>query len=77
MKPEPTQLLYHLSSLNQEHFKLCSGLYMLEVIRQKVEGRGLQAFDKDDIMHELGRLQARLNSMHGKLSGIADTLKTL
>lgn len=77
MKPEPTPLLYHLSALNQEHFKLCSELYMLEVIRQKVEGRGLQAFDKDDIMDELGRLQARLNSMHGKLSGIADTLKTL
>lgn len=73
----PHQLLFYLSALNQEHFKLCSDLYMIEVVRQKIEKRGYQGFDKSDIMDELGRMQSRLNSMHGKLSDIADALKKL
>jgi hypothetical protein len=77
MSKEPNQLLYHLSALNQEHFKLCSDLYMLEVVRQKIENRGYQNFDKGDIMDELGKLQGRLNVLHGKLVNIADTLKAL
>lgn len=75
MNKEPNQLLYCLSSLNQEHFKLCNDLYMLEIVRQKIENRGYQAFDKSDIMAELGKLQSRLYDMHGKLVNIADTLK--
>lgn len=77
MSKEPQQLLYNLSALNQEHFKLCNDLYMLEVVRQKIENRGYQHFDKQDIMDELGKLQGRLNALHGKLVSIADTLKTL
>ena len=77
MSKEPNQLLYHLSALNQEHFKLCNDLYMLEVVRQKIENRGYQNFDKGDIMDELGKLQGRLNDLHGKLVNIADTLKEL
>jgi len=77
MSQVPTQLLYNLSALNQEHFKLCNDLYMLEVVRQKIENRGYQAFDKGDIMDELGKLQGRLNAMHGRLVNIADTLKML
>lgn len=77
MSKEPQQLLYNLSALNQEHFKLCNDLYMLEVVRQKIENRGYQNFDKGDIMDELGKLQGRLNTLHGKLVNIADTLKTL
>jgi regulator of replication initiation timing len=77
MEKEPTQLLYNLSALNQEHFKLCNDLYMLEVVRQKIENRGYQHFDRQDILDELGKLQGRLNTLHGKLVSIADTLKTL
>jgi hypothetical protein len=77
MSQEPKQLLYYLSALNQEHFKLCNDLYMLEVVRQKIENRGYQNFDKGDIMDELGKLQGRLNALHGKLVNIADTLKAL
>lgn len=77
MSKESIQLLYNLSALNQEHFKLCNDLYMLEVVRQKIENRGYQNFDKGDIMDELGKLQGRLNALHGKLVSIADTLKTL
>lgn len=77
MSKEPGKLLYNLSALAQEHFKLCNDLYMLEVVRQKIEGRGLQSFDKGDILDELGKVQSRLNAMHGKLVNIADTLKTL
>lgn len=77
MSKAPDQLLYNLSCLVQEHYKLCSDLYMLEVVRQKIEGRGLQVFDRDDIMGELGKVQSRLNAMHGKLVSIADTLKNL
>lgn len=77
MSKAPDKLLYNLSALSQEHYKLCNDLYMLEVVRQKIEGRGLQVFDKDDIMGELGKVQSRLNTMHGKLVNIADTLKAL
>lgn len=74
MSKEPNQLFYHLSALNQEYFKLCNDLYMLEVVRQKIENRGYQAFDKSDIMDELGKLQGKLKVLHGKLGDIADTL---
>lgn len=77
MNKESNKLLYHLSALAQEHYKLSSDLYMLEIVRQKIEGRGLQHFDKDDILGELGKVQGRLNTLHGKLVSIADTLKTL
>jgi hypothetical protein len=77
MSKEPNQLLFCLSALNQEHFKLCNDLYMLEVVRQKIENRGYQGFDKSDIMDELGKLQGRLNALHGRLLSIAETLKTM
>ena len=71
------KLLYELSALHQEHFKLCGELYLLEVCRQKIGQRGYQAFDKEDILGELGKVQGRLHALHGKLVNIADTLKTL
>jgi hypothetical protein len=77
MSKQPDQLLFYLSALAQEHYKLSNDLYMLEVVRQKIENRGYQAFDKSDIMDELGKLQGRLNAMHGRLVNIADTLKPL
>lgn len=77
MSKEPQQLLYNLSALAQEHYKLSNDLYMLELVRQKIENRGYQHFDKQDIMDELGKLQGRLNALHGKLVSIVDTLKTL
>lgn len=77
MSKETSQLLFNLSALNQEHFKLCNDLYMIEVIRQKIENRGYQNFDKSDIMDELGKLQGRLNALHGSLVNIADTLKVM
>jgi hypothetical protein len=77
MSTEPKQLLFYLSALNQEHFKLSNDLYMLEVVRQKIESRGYQNFDKDDIMSELGKLQGKLNAMHGRLLNIAEALKVM
>lgn len=77
MSKESNQLLFYLSALAQEHYKLSNDLYMLEVVRQKIDNRGYQAFDKNDIMDELGKLQGRLNAMHGRLVNIADTLKLL
>lgn len=65
-----------MSALNQEYFKLCHNLCMLELSRQKIEGRGFQPFDKEDIMGELGNLQHRLNGMLRTLDSIAIDLKT-
>jgi hypothetical protein len=77
MSKESNQLLFYLSALAQEHYKLSNDLYMLEIVRQKIENRGYQDFDKSDIMDELGKLQGRLNAIHGRLVNIADTLKAL
>ena len=71
------QLLYNLSSLAQEHYKLSSDLYMIEIVRQKMEHRGYQSFDKEDIMGELGKIQARLNDINTKLQNVAISLKAM
>lgn len=76
-RKEPNQLLFYLSALAQEHYKLSNDLYMLEVVRQKIENRGYQAFDKSDIMDELGKLQGRLNAIHGRLINLAGILEAL
>jgi hypothetical protein len=45
------------------------------IIRQKIEGRGYQSFDKGDILGELGRLQQTVGTLNSEMLKIHDLLK--
>ena len=49
MSEQTTQVKKRMSELFAKSLNLSSPLYQLEMIRQKLEGRGLQSFDKEDI----------------------------
>lgn len=68
------QLNQQISQLLSESLKVLSPVQSLNTIREKVEQRGLQAFDKQDILNELGSLQHTLGKLHSHMVGIHDTL---
>ena len=74
MKPSK-QLNQLLSQLLSESLKVLSPVQSLNTIREKVEHRGLQAFDKQDILSELGALQNTLGKLHSHMVQIHDTLQ--
>jgi hypothetical protein len=76
--PKPLNNLFsHLSQLNQGFFKTSNNLYMIELVKQKIESRGYQDFDKGDIMDELGKLQYQLKELEDCLHRVASDLKSL
>jgi len=74
MKPSK-QLNQQISQLLSESLKVLSPVQSLNTIREKVEERGLQAFDKQDILSELGSLQNTLGRLHSHMVQIHDTLE--
>ncbi len=69
------ELNQQISQLLSESLKLMTPVQMLNTIREKVEHRGLQPFDKADILNELGSLQQRLGKLHSQMVSIHDTLE--
>ena len=70
-------LLFNLSGLSQDYYRLAAQLHMLEIVRQKIDARDIQPFDKTDIMDELGRVQGRLRDMENRLQAIAKDLTSI
>lgn len=64
-----------ISNLVSISFKAGSPVSQLNLIREKISVRGYQAFDKSDIMDELGRLQRITGELHGEMLRIHDLLK--
>ncbi len=59
------ELHKHIGALFSESLKVSSPVQMLHTIREKINTRGYQHFDKEEILDELGQLQkimGRLNS---------------
>lgn len=72
----PTKTLnQQISQLLSESLKVLSPVQSLNTIREKVEQRGLQAFDKQDILSELGALENTLGKLHRRMVQIHDTLE--
>jgi hypothetical protein len=75
MSDQTTQIKKRMSELFAKSLNLSSPLYQLEMIRQKLEGRSLQNFDKEDILSELGSMQKAMGHVHGEMLRIHDLLK--
>lgn len=65
-----------IGSLITASFKLSNPLSQLNQMREKILVRGYHAFDKPDIMDELGRLQHIVGELHGEMLRIHDLLKS-
>jgi len=46
------------------------------LLRQKIEQRGYRAFDREDLLLEMGSLERRLEDMHGSLLRLDVLLKS-
>jgi len=75
MSEKTTELKKHLSKLFEQSLRISSPLYQLEMIRQKLEARSLQSFDKEDILGELGSIQHTMNLLNSEMLRIHDLLK--
>lgn len=69
------ELSHHLGQLFSESLKVSSPVQMLHIIREKVNARGYQSFDKGDILQELGQLQHILAKLNSEMLHIHDLLK--
>lgn len=76
MKAETSkELRMRLGQIFCESLKMSHSLYQLQLIREKIEGRGYQSFDKGDILGEFGRLQQTLGTLNSEMLRIHDLLK--
>lgn len=85
MNEKTTELKKHLSRLFEKSLRISSPLYQLEMIRQKLEARSYQCFDKEDIppslklrrasLGELGSIQHTLRELNSEMLRIHDLLK--
>jgi hypothetical protein len=75
MSEKTTEIKQHLGKLFIRSFALSHPLYLLQTIREKLETRDLQDFDKKDIMGELGSLQYTLRELDSEMLKIHDLLK--
>lgn len=75
MSEKTTELKKHLSKLFEKSLRISIPLYSLEMIRQKLEARSLQSFDKEDILQELGSMQHTMNELNSEMLRIYDLLK--
>lgn len=64
-----------IGSLVTTCFKISNPLSQLNQMRDKILIRGYQAFDKPDIMDELGRLQHVTGEIHAAMLKIHDLLQ--
>jgi len=65
----------HMGQLFSESLKVSNPVQMLHIIREKMNARGYQCFDKEDILNELGQLQRIVGELHSKMLCIHDLLK--
>ena len=75
MSGQTTEVKKHLSKLFEKSLRLSGPLSQLEMIRQKLEARSLQSFDKEDILGELGSIQHTMNQLNSEMLRIHDLLK--
>ncbi|GAL85768.1 hypothetical protein MYP_2997 [Sporocytophaga myxococcoides] len=76
MKAETTkELRFRLGQLFGESLRMSHSLYQLHLIREKIEGRGYEYFDKGDILGEFSRLQGLLTALDLEMRTIHDILK--
>jgi hypothetical protein len=75
MKEHTTELSRRMGSLFAASLRLSHPVSQLHLIREKMAQRGYQAFDKEDIMSELGNLQHIAGELHAEMLRIHDLLK--
>ena len=75
MIEKTTAVKKHLGKLFIKGLSLSHPLYLLQIMREKLEQRELQDFDKQDIMGELGSLQYTLRELDSEMLKIHDLLK--
>jgi uncharacterized Rmd1/YagE family protein len=69
------QLNKQIGQLFSESLKVSNPIQSLHSIREKMQTRGYQSFDKEDILNELGQLQHLLGKLHSNLLQIDNLLK--
>jgi hypothetical protein len=74
-KTETHALHQQLGQLFSDSLKLSHPVEMLHIIREKIQARGYQPFDKEDIIQQLGQLQHLMGRLHSDLLDIHDILK--
>lgn len=74
MKKE-AELNKSIGQLFSQSLKVSSPVEMLHIIRERINERGYQSFDKEDILNELGHLQKIISQLHGEMLRIDDLLK--
>ncbi len=74
-QPDTQQLQKHIGQLFSESLKVSSPVQMLHLIREKINARGYQGFDKEDILQELGQLQHIMGKLNSEMLHIHDLLK--
>ncbi len=72
---KPEELNKSIGRLFSESLKVSSPVGMLHIIREKINERGYQHYDKEDILCELGRLEHIMGELHGEMLRIDDLLK--
>lgn len=75
MSEKTTEVKKHLGQLFLKSMNLFARLYQLQNIREKLEVRKLQNFDKEDIMGELGSIQHSMRELNSEMLKIHDLLK--
>jgi len=75
MSDKTTELKKHLGQLFIRSLALSHPLYLLQNIREKLETRKLQNFDKEDILGELGSIQHTMRELNSEMLRIHDLLK--
>ncbi len=65
----------YIGQLFSESLKVSIPVQMLHMIREKINARGYQHFDKEDILCEMGQLQRIMGQLHTEMLRIDDLLK--
>lgn len=74
-EPDTHKLHRHIGQLFSESLKVNGPVQMLHIIREKMNARGYQNFDKEDILCELGQLQRITGQLNSEMLHIYDLLK--
>jgi hypothetical protein len=69
------ELNRYIGQLFTESLKISSPVGMLHTIREKLNTRGYQSYDKEDILLELGHLQKIMGQLNSEMLRIHDLLK--
>lgn len=74
-QPDTQELNRHIGQLFSESLKVSNPVQMLHIIREKMNARGYQCFDKGDILQELGQLQSIMGKLNNEMLRIHELLK--